>query len=243
MALQVPVGRQEVGRLRQVQGGRPLHRRPVAASPHRAFVVASRLFVQAHPRQLHLDLLDLVGLWRRDRGQQPADRIQGARGIVARESLLVRPLVAVPAQLADATALGGPQDVAKDIVPGLPHKLEQSRDVPVGNGFVRQQRVFRMAAQLVGILPAGLDRSLDLALGERAESRPEQVQRLAHPFMIGDGRYVSPARRLTAAAAWGCFHRRTMNRLSSSTRSGSVPLCVCMPATILRGTPRPVASM
>ena len=39
------------------------------------------------------------------------------------------------------------------------------------------------------------------------------------------------------------FHNRTMNRSSSSMRSVSVPLCARMPSTILRGTPRPVASM
>ena len=205
--------------------------------------VAARPFVEAHPQQLHLDLLDLVGLRRRDRGQQPADRIQGAIGIVAGESLLVRPPVAVPAQFADETALGGPQDVAKDIVPGFPHQLEQSGCIPLGNGLVRQQRVFRIAAQLVGILPDELDGPLDLALDERAKTRPEQVQRLAHPFVIGDGHNVSPSMGSSVAAAGGCFHRRTMNRLSSSTRSGSVPLCARMPATILRGTPRPVASM
>ena len=39
------------------------------------------------------------------------------------------------------------------------------------------------------------------------------------------------------------FHRRTRKRSSSSMRSGSVPLCARIPSMILRGTPRPVASM
>ena len=107
----------------------------------------------------------------------------------------------MPAQLTDEATLGGPEDGAKDIVPGLPHQLEQSGDVPLGDGLVRQQRVFRIAAQLVGILPAGLDGTLDLALDERSESDLEQVQRLADALVIGDGHYVSPAKGLSTAAA------------------------------------------
>ena len=198
---------------------------------------------EAHHQQLHLDLFELIRLRRRDRGQQSAHRIQGPIGIVAGESLLVCPPVAVPAQLPDESALGGPKDLPKDIVPGFPHQLEQSGDVLLGNGLVSQHRIVRIVAQLVGVLPSGIDGAFDLALDERAKTRLEQVQRLADPLVIGDGHYASPTRQSVAAASRWCFHRRTMNRLSSSTRSGSVPLWAHMPAMILRGTPRPVASM
>ena len=39
------------------------------------------------------------------------------------------------------------------------------------------------------------------------------------------------------------FHMRATRRSSSSMRSGSEPLCTRIPSMILRGTPRPVASM
>ena len=41
----------------------------------------------------------------------------------------------------------------------------------------------------------------------------------------------------------GSFHKRTVNRSPSSMRSGSVPLCSCIPKTIFLGTPRPEASI
>ena len=166
-ARHVLVGGHDLPPRLQARGGCALDRQAGLSAPF-----ASRLLVEAHPQQLHLDLLELVGLRRRDRGQQPADRIQDAIGIVAGESLLVRPPVAVPAQLTDEAALGGPEDVPKDIVPGFPHQLELSGDVPLGNGLVRQQRIVRKAAQLVGVLPAGLDGPLDLALDERSQGPP-----------------------------------------------------------------------
>ncbi len=61
-------------------------------------------------------------------------------------------------------------------------------------------------------------------------------------LLARDGHYAAPAGRSPAVGSRRCFHRRTTKRLSSSTRSGSVPLCAAMLATILRGTPRPVAS-
>ena len=115
----------------QARGGRALDGQAGLFAPF-----APRLFVEAHPQQFHLDLVDLVGLRRRDRGQQPAGRVQDAVGIVAGEVLLVRPFVAVPAQLTDETALGGPKGVPKDLVPGFPHQLEQSGRVPLGNRLV-----------------------------------------------------------------------------------------------------------
>ena len=93
-------------------------------------LLAAHLLVEAQAQQLHLHLLDLVGLRRRDGGQQPAGRVERAVGVVAGEGLLVRPAVALVAQLADEAALGGPERLAEDVVPGLPHELEQRRHVP-----------------------------------------------------------------------------------------------------------------
>ena len=118
-ACHILVGRHDRPPGFQARGGRALDRQAGLFAPF-----ASRLFVEAHPQQFHLDLVDLVGLRCRDRGQQPAGRVQDAVGIIAGKVLLVRPLVAVPTQLTDETTLGGPKGVPKDIVPGFPHQLE-----------------------------------------------------------------------------------------------------------------------
>ena len=67
---------------------------------------AAHLLVEAQAQELRLHLLDLVGLRRRDGGQQPPRRVERAVGVVAGEGLLVRPFVAVVAQFADQAALG-----------------------------------------------------------------------------------------------------------------------------------------
>ena len=92
-------------------------------------LLAPRLLVEAKPQELRLHLLDVVGLRRRDGGQQAAGRVERAIGVVAGEGLLVRPPVAMVAELADQAALGGPERQAEDVVPGFPHELEQRRHV------------------------------------------------------------------------------------------------------------------
>ena len=44
----------------------------------------------------------------------------------------------MPAQLTDETPFRRPENRAKDVVPGLPHQLEQPGYVPLGHGLVRQ---------------------------------------------------------------------------------------------------------
>ena len=65
---------------------------------------------------------------------------------------------------------------------------------------------------------------------------------------VGGGRSggsarVRRARHVRRTHGRGSLHSRTLNRSSSSMRSGSVPLCSSMPRTILRGTPNPAFSM
>ncbi len=48
-------------------------------------LLAAHLLVEAQAQQLHLHLLDLVGLGRRDGGQQPPRRVERAIGVVAGE--------------------------------------------------------------------------------------------------------------------------------------------------------------
>ena len=104
-------------------------------------LLAAHLLVEAEAQKLHLHLLDLVGLRRRDGGQQPAGRVEGAVGVVAGECLLVRPLVAMVAQLAHQAALGGTERLAEHVVPGVPHDLEQRRHVQCGDRLLRVQAV------------------------------------------------------------------------------------------------------
>ena len=142
-ACHVRVGRHDLPPGLQVGGDRTLDRQAGLAA-----ALAPRLLVVAHPQQFILDLVDVVRLWGRYRGQQASGRIQDAVRVVTGEILLVRPLVAVPAQLADETALSRPKGVAKDIVPGVPHQLEQPRHVPLGNRLARQHGVVDMVMQL-----------------------------------------------------------------------------------------------
>ena len=55
--------------------------------------------------------------------------VQRTVRVVAREWLLMRPLVAVVAHLADQAAVGVAQDLAKHLVPGVPHHLQQDLHV------------------------------------------------------------------------------------------------------------------
>ena len=72
------------------------------------------------------------------------------------------------AQFADQTTFGVAEGLAENIVPGLPHELEQRGRVPFGNRLLRVQAVLAHEA-------AGFGRSAvfvsarELALDERAE--------------------------------------------------------------------------
>jgi hypothetical protein len=68
------------------------------------------LLLEDEAAQRHLHALDLGSLAGGDGGQQAGDRVEGAVGVVAGEGLLVRPLVAPVAQLADQAALGVAED-------------------------------------------------------------------------------------------------------------------------------------
>ena len=80
----------------------------------------SHLLVEPQAQEFHLHLLDLVGLRGRDGGKEPPCGVESAVGVVTREGLLVRPLVAMIAQLAQQTAFGGTERFAEDVIPGNP---------------------------------------------------------------------------------------------------------------------------
>ena len=53
--------------------------------------------LKAQPQQLLLQVVEIPRLRRRNRGQQPLRRVEGAVGVVGGERLLVRPAIAVVA--------------------------------------------------------------------------------------------------------------------------------------------------
>ena len=57
----------------------------------RLALLAAHLLVEDEAAQLHLHLADLVGLRRRDGGEQSTHRVERAVGVVAGERLLMRP--------------------------------------------------------------------------------------------------------------------------------------------------------
>ena len=145
----------------------------------------ARLLVEAHPQQLHLEPFELFRLRRRYRGEKPAHGVQCPIGVIAGEAFLVGPPVAVPAQLTDETPFRRPKNRAKDVVPGLPHQLEQPGHVPLGRGLVRQHGILGVVAELEGVELSRLQGALDLPIDERTQTCFEQIQRLADPFVVG----------------------------------------------------------
>ena len=153
--------------------------------------LAPALFVEADPQQLHFEPIALVRLRRRHRDQQPAGRIQRPVGIVAGKALLVRPPVAMTAQLADKPPLGRAENLSKDRIPGFPHQPEQPGDIPLGHGPI-PERVVIEAAQTLEIQPFCCDGALDFAFDKGTEPRPQQVEGLADPVVVGSGHVSAP---------------------------------------------------
>ena len=152
--------------------------------------LAAHLLVEHQPAQLHLDLRDLAGLRRRDRGEQPLRRIQRPVRVVAGEPLLVRPLVAPGAKLRHQAAFGEAEGVPEHVVPGLPHQPEQPGGVPVRHRPVRQRRVLGEAPDRVHAHGPGLDPLDHLALDKGREAGAEKLHRPADALVVGGGHGV-----------------------------------------------------
>ena len=112
--------------------------------------IAAHLFIEDGAPELHLDLADLIGLRSRHRSQQALGRVECSISIVTGKGLLVRPLIAHITQFAHEAALRMPQRAAEDVIPGLPHELEQRGRVPRGELFVRQQAIVALQASCFG---------------------------------------------------------------------------------------------
>ena len=147
----------------------------------------ARLFVEADAQELHLEPVHFRRLGRRYGCQQSVGRVEGAVSIVTGERFLMRPSVAVSAQLADETSLRRSENRAKDVIPGFPHQLEQAGGVPVGHRTITPARVVDESTQGGRIEAVLLDRTSDLAVDERPQTRFEQIERLADPFVVGRG--------------------------------------------------------
>ena len=139
------------------------------------------LLVEAHAQQLHLELLDIGGLGRRDGRQQAVRGIERPVGVVAGEGLLMRPAVPMAAQLADEAALSRPEDQAEHVVPRVPHQLEQRRDVPFGHRPISDLRVVDKPPQRGGVDPLRLDRALHLTVDEWDRAPPSTARAPCRP--------------------------------------------------------------
>ena len=84
-------------------------------------LLPTHLLVEHPPAQLQLHLCGLGRLGGGNRGEKTFRRVQGAVGVVAREPLLVRPLVAPFTQLRNQAALCVTEGVAEDVPPVFPH--------------------------------------------------------------------------------------------------------------------------
>ena len=88
------------------------------------------------------------------------------------------------AQLTDEAPFRRPENSSKDVVPGLPHQLEQPGHVPLGGRLLRQHRVPGIVAKFERVEPSRLQGALDLPIDERTQTRLEQVERLADSFVV-----------------------------------------------------------
>ena len=141
------------------------------------------LFLEAHPEQFLLERVELADLRRRYRSQQSMRGVQGAVGVVGGERLLVRPLVAVFAQLTDQAPVGAAQDVAKHLVPGVPHHSQQHRHVRLGRAPALS-RVAQDLPQAIFVQLARVHGPLEFALDKRAQSGAQQLQTLANSIVV-----------------------------------------------------------
>ena len=95
------------------------------------------------------------------------------------------------AQLTQQTAFGGTERLAEDVIPGIPHQLQQRGGVPIRNRSLYVKPNITHETACLGCRPILVD-TLELAVDERSESAFEQLQPLADPFMIGDRHIRAP---------------------------------------------------
>src|SRR5437764_450627 len=102
-------------------------------------------------------------------------------------------------QLTQQTTLSGAERFAEDVIPRIPHQLEQRRGVPIPDWSLRIQPRF---AHETGCFGPGaiLVGALEFAIDERPKPTFVQLHPLADTFVIG-GRHVSPLRSVEAAWA------------------------------------------
>ena len=113
------------------------------------------------------------------------------------------------AELTDETPFRWSENRAKDVVPGLPHQLEQPGHVPLGRRLVRQYWILGVAAELEGVEFSRLQSALDLPIDERTQSRLEQIQRLADPFVIGYRHLLWPPSMVLDTMSFRCPQNTT----------------------------------
>ena len=93
----------------------------------------ARLLVEAHAQQFHLHVLDLTGLRRGDRRQEPVGRIKSPVSIVAGKRLPDAPSdSALPVVRSQGSARLASEGISENVVPRLPHDPQKPRSIHVG---------------------------------------------------------------------------------------------------------------
>src|SRR5688572_11274298 len=104
----------------------------------------------------------------------------------------MRPSVAVIAQLGQKAPFRGSESLPEDVIPGVPHDLQQRGGVPITKHLLRVEPVFTKVSSRLGGSARLID-AFELALDERTEAAFEQLHRLADTFCVGDRHSSSPS--------------------------------------------------
>ena len=127
----------------------------------------------------------------------------------------MRPPVAMTAHLADKPPLGRTENLSKDRVPGFPHQPEQPGDIQLGYGPVAE-RVLIEAAQTLGIQPFCCDGAVDFTLDKGTEPRPQEIESLADPVVVGSSHIAAV---LFRSEFQDCFIRRHYSEQDAGGRT------------------------
>ena len=147
--------------------------------------LAAALLFELDAEQVHPHLADVGGLIGGDGGQQALHAVECAVGVVATEGLLVGPLVAHVAELADNAPLGRAERAVEDLVPLVPHHAYEGLGVPAERGGLFGLAAFGRLAFAGGVVPLVGVNGLEFALDEGRKAGRKEVEGLADPFAVG----------------------------------------------------------
>jgi hypothetical protein len=195
-------------------------------------LLGTELLLEADAEELHLHLVDVVRLWCRDRNEHAAGGIERAVRVIARESLLVRPLGPRRAELAHVRALGLAERPAEDVVPAIPHQGEESGRIPLVERLVGVQPVPVQVP--LGLLQRRVPVEVaELALDEGTKPVLEQVESLADPLVVRDRHGLRLPEELALDGSVGRRSGGEADRFGPALHEAVVPTCFLGPLLAL----------